>query len=65
MGGSPLRIPPSSPVESLKRGDNPVCEPKKFLGKKMTFFQNSTLVLKWGSKSKIEFLEKIGKFGND
>jgi hypothetical protein len=61
MGGSPLRIPPSSPVEYVKRGDNPVCEPKKFLGKKMTFFQNSTLVLKWRSKLKIEFLGKVEK----
>jgi hypothetical protein len=29
----------------------------------MPLFQNSTLVLKWGSKLKIEFLEKIGKMG--
>jgi hypothetical protein len=56
-------IPPYYPLFCPETPDNPVYMPKKFLEKKMVLFQNSTLVLKWGSKSKKEFLGKIWKIG--
>jgi hypothetical protein len=43
-------------------GDNAACIAKKFFGKKWSFFLNTTLVLKWGSKMKIEFSEKFQIF---